>query len=146
LSGILFDTSVYIAALRQGDASILSLRRASRAGEQYSRPLWLSVVVLEELYAGAVNAKARQDLKRIEREFVKVGRLLIPGRTEWTSAGIVLSKIGRKHGFDLIGRARMTNDALLAMSVASHGFTVQTKNPRDFKLIAEFRPFKWEPV
>ncbi len=146
MSGILFDTSVYIAALRQGDASILSLRRASRAGEQYSRPLWLSVVVLEELYAGAVNAKARQDLKRIEREFVKVGRLLIPGRTEWTSAGIVLSKIGRKHGFDLIGRARMTNDALLAMSVASHGFTVQTKNPRDFKLIAEFRPFKWEPV
>ena len=146
MSGILFDTSVYIASLRQGDASILSLRRASRAGEQYSRPLWLSVVVLEELYAGAVNAKARQDLKGIEREFVKVGRLLIPGRTEWTSAGIVLSKIGRKHGFNLIGRARMTNDALLAMSVASHGFTVQTKNPRDFKLIAEFRPFKWETV
>lgn len=143
---MVFDTSVYITALRQGDASILSLRRASRAGEQYSRPLWLSVVVLEELYAGAVNAKARQDLNRIEREFVKVGRLLIPGRTEWTSAGIVLSKIGRKHGFNLIGRARMTNDALLAMSVASHGFTIQTKNPRDFKLIAEFRPFKWETV
>ncbi len=146
MSGILFDTSVYIAALRQGDASILSLRRASRAGEQYSRPLWLSVVVLEELYAGAVNAKARQDLKRMEREFLKVGRLLIPGRIEWTSAGIVLSKIGGKHGFDLIGRARMTNDALLAMSVASHGFTVQTKNPGDFKLIAEFRTFNWEAV
>ena len=146
MSGILFDTSVYIAALRQGDSSILNLRRASRTGEQHSRPLWLSVVVLEELYAGAANAKARQALKRMESEFANVGRLLIPGRTEWTSAGIVLSRIGHKHGFNLIGRSRMTNDALLAMSVASHGFTVQTKNPGDFKLIAEFRPFDWKAV
>ena len=48
MSGILFDTSVYISALRQGDASILNLRRAGRAGETQTRPLWLSIVVLEE--------------------------------------------------------------------------------------------------
>jgi predicted nucleic acid-binding protein len=146
LSGILFDTSVYIAALRQGDASILGLRRTSRTGDRQTRPLWLSVVVLEELYVGAVDAKVRRDLQRMEREFDKIGRLLVPGRRDWTTAGTVLSKVGQKYGFNLVGKARLTNDAVIAMSVASHGFTIQTKDPGDFQLIAEFRPFDWETV
>lgn len=37
MSGILFDTSVYISALRQGDETILSLRRAAR-GHMMTRP------------------------------------------------------------------------------------------------------------
>lgn len=146
MSGILFDTSVYISALRQGDASILSLRRGARTGDRQSRPLWLSVVVLEELYVGAVDAKVRRDLQRMEREFLKIRRLLVPDRRDWTSAGQVLSKVGQKYGFNLVGKARLTNDALIAMSVASHGFTIQTKNPGDFQLLAEFRPFDWEGV
>lgn len=146
MSGILFDTSVYIRALRQGDAAILGLRRALRTGDRQTRPLWLSLVVLEELYVGAVEGKVRRDLQRMEREFDKIGRLLLPARRDWTSAGQVLSKIGQKYGFNLVSKARLTNDALIAMSVASHGFTIQTKNPGDFQLIAEFRPFNWETV
>lgn len=46
MSGIVFDTSVYISALRQGDEAILSLRRAARASDQKTHPLWLSAVVL----------------------------------------------------------------------------------------------------
>ena len=84
--------------------------------------------------------------QRMEREFLKIGRLLVPDRRDWTSAGQVLAKVGQKHGFNLVGRARLTNDAVIAMSVASHGFTIQTKNPGDFQLIAEFRPFDWETV
>ena len=144
MSGILFDTSVYIAALRQGDAAVPGLRRALRTGDGQVRPLWLSIVVLEELYVGAVEAKMRRDLQRMEREFDKIGRLLLPSRHDWTSAGEVLSKIGQKYGFNLVGKARLTNDALIAMCVAGHGFIVQTKNPGDFKLIAEFRPFNGE--
>ena len=53
MPGILFDTSVYISALRQGDETILSLRRAARSHDQKTRPLWLSAVVLHELYIGA---------------------------------------------------------------------------------------------
>ncbi len=45
---ILFDSSVYIAALRQGGASTVLLLRWAQES-----PLWLSSVVLEELYAGA---------------------------------------------------------------------------------------------
>jgi predicted nucleic acid-binding protein len=146
MPGILFDTSVYISALRQGDETILSLRRAARSRDNVTRPLWLSAVVLHELYLGAQGARARSELQRLEREFVKVDRLLIPSRNDWTTAGLALSKIGRKYGFELIGRARMTNDALIAMSCASRGLVVQTKNPGDFKLIAEFRSFEWEVV
>lgn len=146
MPGILFDTSVYIQALRQGDPAILGLRQASGTSDRQTRPLWLSLVVLEELYAGAVEAKVRRDLQRMEREFDKIGRLLLPARSDWTSAGQVLSKIGQKYGFNLVSKTRLTNDALIAMSVAGHGFTIQTKNPDDFQLIAEFRPFNWETV
>jgi predicted nucleic acid-binding protein len=146
LSGLLLDTSVYITALRQGDAAVLGLRRVSRSGDLQTLPLWLSVVVLEELYVGAVDAKVRRDLQRMERQFVKIGRLLLPGRGDWTSAGQVLCKIGEKYGFDLVNNSRLTNDAVIAMGVASHGFTIHTKNPGDFRLIAEFRPFDWQTV
>lgn len=146
MPGILFDTSVYISALRQGDETILSLRRAARSYDQETRPLWLSAVVLHELYLGAAGARARKELQRLEREFVQVDRLLIPSRNDWTTAGFPLAKISRKYGFELIGRSRMTNDALIAMSCASCGLVVQTKNAADFKLIAEFRSFEWEVV
>ena len=146
MSGILFDTSVYIAALRQDNAAILELRRALGAGDRQTRPLWLSVVVLEELYVGAVDAKVRRNLQRMESQFGKIGRLLIPASGDWTSAGRVLCKIGQKYGFNFVKNTRLTNDAVIAMSVASHGFTIQTKNPGDFRRISEFRPFDWQSV
>src|SRR5256885_8756651 len=133
MPGIVFDTSVYISALRQGDETILNLRRAARSRDQKPRPLWLSAVVLHELYLGAEGPRARKELQRLEREFVKIDRLLIPSRNDWATAGLVLSKVGRKFGFELIGRARLTNDALIAMSCASRGLVVQTKNLGDFK-------------
>lgn len=146
MAGILFDTSVYISASRRGDESVFGLRRAARTGEQKTRPLWLSVVVLEELYVGAADARTRKELARMERDFVKVGRLLVPDRRDWLLAGQILAQIGRKYGFDLVGRARMTNDALIAMSAASHGFAILTKNPDDYRRLAEFRQFDWEAV
>ena len=49
MAGVLFDTSVYISNLRQGNAALFALRRATREEGEPSHPLWLSVVVLEEL-------------------------------------------------------------------------------------------------
>jgi len=146
VSGILFDTSVYISSLRQGDASILDLRRAARANEKQSRPLWLSIVVLEELLVGAVDQKSRKAFVNLEQEFDKVGRLLVPARREWVLAGQVLSQIGLKYGFDQVGKARLINDALIAMSAFSRGHVILTKNPGDYQRLAEFRPFQWEVI
>ena len=81
-----------------------------------------------------------------EQEFLKLNRLLVPSRRDWSLTGQVLAHIGAKYGYEQIGRTRMTNDALIAMSAARHGFTVVTRNVDDFKKIAEFRPFQWEEV
>lgn len=144
VAGILFDTSIYITAFRQGEASILAMRRARRSSDGSSAPLWLSAVVLSELLVGASEKRARRQLLETEREFLKLNRLLVPVQRDWSLAGQVLAQVGTKYGYDQVGRARLTNDALIAMSAARSGFTVLTKNASDFQKIAEFRPFKWE--
>jgi predicted nucleic acid-binding protein len=146
LSGVLFDTSAYINALRSGDLSIFAARRLSAKGENQSQPLWLSSVVLEELYVGATNKKLIKLLEKFERDFEKVNRLIVPNLNDWTTCGRVLSLIGRKYGFEEVKKARMTNDCLIAMSIARNGLTVLTHNAEDFRMIAEFRPFKWQEI
>jgi predicted nucleic acid-binding protein len=104
LPGILFDTSVYISALRRGDTSILSSRRATRGGESRNRPLWLSAVVLEQLLVGARDGRVKKLLARLERDFERVGRLLVPAQADWTATGQVLSLVGEKYGYEEVGR------------------------------------------
>jgi predicted nucleic acid-binding protein len=143
---MVLDTSIYIHALRQGDSSVLDLRRASHSGQRGSQPLWFSAVVLAELLIGAADKKARRLLLETEKEFIKVNRMLVPIESDWRLAGEVLSHVAAKYGYAEIRQSRMTNDALIAMSVARNGFSVLTKNPIDFQKIAEFRGFNWEAI
>jgi len=134
---ILFDSSVYISALLGGQDAVLALRR----GESTS-PLWLSSVVLEELYAGA-GPKDYAAVERLERDFDKARRMLVPNLGDWAHAGKVLARLGSKHGYEKIGRGRLTNDALIALSAGRLGITVITANTRDFARLAEFSSFTW---
>ena len=135
---VLFDTSVYISALRKGDDAILSLRRFG-----VDSPLWLSAVVLEELYAG-VSDPDRYLIERLEQEFDHLKRVLVPNLGDWVQSGLVLSRVASKYDYEQIGRGRLTNDALIAMSAARTGIIVITANERDFRRLAEFRPFRWQ--
>lgn len=72
--------------------------------------------------------------------------LLVPIQSDWTASEQVLALIGEKYGYEEVGRARMTNDALIAMSAVRQGITVLTINDDNYLKIAEFRPFDWEPV
>ena len=146
MAGVVFDTSVYISAFRQGDAAILDLRRATRADDGRSQPLWLSAVVLAELLIGAGDKKARRLLLQTEKEFARINRILVPSQSDWRLTGEVLSLVGKKYGYERVGRARMTNDAMISMSAARNGFMLLTRNPKDFKRIAEFRPFSWTQI
>ena len=108
--------------------------------------MWLSAVVLEELYVGALDAKMKKLLGEFGKNFENIGRILVPNKTDWTICGQVLSMVGSKHGFDLVKRARMTNDCLIAMSARRNGLKIITHNAADFEIISEFRPFDWEEI
>jgi predicted nucleic acid-binding protein len=133
----LFDTSVYISGIRRGDDAVLAQRRLSP-----DTLLWLSSVVLEELYAGAWG-EIRDSVERLEHDFERARRILVPNLGDWTQAGRVLARVAAKYGYEKIGQGRLTNDALIAMSAARIGARVITVNERDFRKLAEFRSFQW---
>jgi predicted nucleic acid-binding protein len=135
---VLFDSSIYITALRTGDEAAVALRRLAA-----NAPVWLSSVVLEELYAG-VATNSRHVLERLERDFEKARRILVPNLNDWSQTGKVLARLAAKDDYEQIGHGRLTNDALIAMSAGSSGITVITTNARDFVRLAEFRPFNWQ--
>lgn len=135
---VLFDSSIYITALRVGSDAALMLQRWAREA-----PLWLSSVVLEELFAGA-NPNDYPVLEKLERDFERARRVLIPNLSDWTQCGRVLARLAQKYGYEQTGRARLTNDALIATSAARSGITVLTANQRDFARLAEFCPVQWQ--
>jgi predicted nucleic acid-binding protein len=134
----LFDTSIYITALRRGNDGALALRRLAA-----DAPLWLSAVVLEELYAGA-GERERRAIERLERDFDRAKRILVPNLADWSHAGKVLARLAAKYGYEEIGRGRLTNDAIIATSAGRLGICVITANERDYRLLAEFRTFQWQ--
>ena len=138
---VLFDSSIYIRSMRdagrdEGAAGLALLRWLGPA------PIWGSSVVLEELYAGA-SSRDHRIVQKIELEFERANRLLVPNQRDWTRTGLLLNRIANKYGYECIGRSRLTNDALIATSAARCGIEVITGNARDFARLAEFCPLQW---
>jgi len=136
---VLLDSSIYVAALR-GEDAVLRLEQITAGAV-----LWLSAVVLEELYAGA-GARDRGFVEHLERRFGQIEKILVPDLDDWVYAGKVLERLGLKYDYEKIGRGRLTNDALIAMSAARTGIRVITANENDFRKLAEFRDFTWQFV
>jgi len=137
MAGLLFDTSLYIDALRSGHDALLRIRTIAEGG-----PVWLSAVVLAELYAGAVG-RALRTVEKLDQDFRTADRMLVPSASDWAATGRALAHLREKFGYELTGRARIMGDALIAMSAARTGTTVITRNERDFARLAGFRPFSW---
>jgi predicted nucleic acid-binding protein len=135
---VLFDSSVYIRGMRRADDEFVAVRRLPD-----DTLVWLSAVVLEELYAGATG-RSLPLVKQIERDFGSVDQILVPNLDDWIETGRVLGRLAAKYDYEAIGRGRLTNDALIAMSAARAGVCVITTNERDFRRLAEFRKFQWE--
>ncbi len=134
----LFDTSIYVSAMRRSGDWIRLLQRLSAGGSP-----WLSAVVLEELYAGA-EERSRAWVKLLEREFARENRILVPNLEDWAETGEVLNRLALKYNYEQIGRGRLTNDALIATSAGRLGIRVLTANAKDFRRLAEFRSFQWQ--
>ena len=133
----LFDTNVYLFAIN------------SAAGEefftQHFQPLifrtHLASVVIEELYAGALDAQAVRLIERYVRALERSGRVVAPTFQDWKEAGNLVAQITRKEP----GRKRkiqqMLNDILLALSARRIGADLFTFNRGDFELIRRYKPF-----
>lgn len=137
MSPVLFDSSVYITALRGGKGGDVALRQL-----EPGIPVWLSSVVLEELYAGA-SPKDHAAVERLERNFNEARRILVPNLGDWAQTGKLLARLAAKLGYEEIGRGRLTNDALIATSASRVGISVITTNVRDFAKLADFCSLKW---
>jgi predicted nucleic acid-binding protein len=137
VAAYLFDSSVYIDAFRGNQESLAALQDLHS-----SNPVWLSSVVLEELFAGA-GRKGRKAVEQLQRDFEKARRILVPALADWAETGKVLGRLGSKYGYEEIGRGRLTNDALIAVSAGRAGITIITNNARDFGRLSEFAAFAW---
>jgi predicted nucleic acid-binding protein len=80
----------------------LALRQ--RTGQRTAdAPLWLSAVVLEELYAGASD-RERRAVERLKRDFDRAKRILVPNLSDWTLTGRVLARLAAKYVMSKSGR------------------------------------------
>lgn len=126
---ILIDTSIYVDYFRAGMWSEI----VEPAAEGFD--VSMSVVVLHELLIGARSRKSLEAVEVLEGYFRSAKRLDVPIDADWSWASFAIRDAAQARGFEDIGRARLTNDALIASSAARLGAVLVTRNARDFHLL-----------
>jgi predicted nucleic acid-binding protein len=107
----------------------------------------MSVVVLQELIAGAKDNSEVKALMGAFRSYEKEDRLLVPTAEDWVIAGQVINSLqrgrkSRKTGLTpkmaINEKYRIINDVLIARTAKREGVSVVTDNLRDFEKIKKF--------
>ena len=133
---VILDTSIYIPFINAGISHpIFEL-------EYETSLLYMSAVVIEELYAGASDNNTIKLLDRLYGTFEDLGRLIATDALDWKKTGKVIAKLGQKYGFEEKFLTKITNDVLIALSARKIGAVVVTNNIGDFLRIKEFVYFK----
>jgi predicted nucleic acid-binding protein len=136
---LVFDTSVYIAAILSGPSSPTLLMLQDDLPHTY-----LASVVAAELRAGSTTESAR----RAVHEFIgwadRVGRVVTPGASDWERAGDVLGRIRRIEPRLRSKVPTLWNDVLIALSARQIGATLVTRNVEDFELLRRYVRFELE--
>ena len=136
---LVFDTSVYIAALRGG------LESAAAEALRATIPrTYLASVVAAELHAGATSERGRRAVLAITQPPARAGRVVTPGATSWLAAGSLLSELRQREPGLRSQIARLWNDTLIALSARQIGATVITSDTRDFTLLRRYLRFGLE--
>lgn len=108
---------------------------------------YMSIVVLQELLAGAKDSTATKELEAAYRDYKKADRLLVPNTEDWWQVGLILNALqrGRKSKKSgLIPRIsteekyRITSDVLIARTARRAGVAIVTDNVKDFERIKNF--------
>ena len=137
---VLFDTNVYVAALREGVWGAAFARIRESAPRTF-----LASVVSAELRAGAVDQTGRSVVLELTERFDRLGRVVTPEARSWSLAGDVLGDIRRREPGLRDKITSLWNDALIALSARQIGAAVVTGNVGDFELLRRFVRFDLEP-
>lgn len=130
------DTSVYIPFINQG------IMHPVFSDESVRPVLYMSAVVLSELYAGAHDSQSIKLLDKLCQTFHNVARLITPDEGDWQKTGGIVARLKIKYGFETKYIARIQNDILIARSARKLGAFVVTRNEKDFRRIQEFTDFR----
>ncbi len=135
---MLFDTSVYISYKH-----LLG---------QVAQPGWYSVVVLQEMIAGANGRAELKGWEKTRLRYEKRGRLLVPDSLAWATAGRILNRylsdlsrhdhLRRRPSLDHRQKQSIIRDVLIAVSAKQQNVTVISDN-EDFPAIQQYYKFRW---
>lgn len=128
---ILLDTNVYLFAMKSDSGAEFFERRFLPLTFQTV----LSSVVVEELYAGALDAGAVRLVERYVGALERAGRVVTPTFQDWKGAGKLVAQITRKEPGRKPKVQQMANDLLLAFCARRIGADLFTFNRDDFELI-----------
>ena len=138
---MIFDTNVYVAALREGVGGP-SFRRLQQAAPRTV----LASVVGAELRAGALDASGLTAVVDLLRRFERLGRVVVPTAETWNDVGDTLASIAWREPALRTKLRGLWNDALIALSARQIGATLVTENLRDFALLRRYARFELEPA
>jgi predicted nucleic acid-binding protein len=104
----------------------------------------LSSVVVEELYAGALDGQAVKLVESYVGALERAGRVIAPSFEDWKEAGKLIARIAAREAGRKSKVQQMLNDILLALCARRIGADLFTYNREDFRLIHRYRSFSLE--
>ena len=138
---VVFDTNVYVGALRGG----LNGSAFGRLEDALPRT-YLASVVSGELRAGALDEAGRRAVLMLVDRFERLGRVVTPAAVSWNNAGDILAKVAHDEPAIRTKIRGLWNDTLIALSARQIGATLVTENLRDFGLLRRYVRFDLEQL
>lgn len=135
------DTNLFVGGFRDPHAN----EELQRFHLLFAPFEYLSVVVAQELLAGARTAADRHALERnVLGVYARRGRVVTPSARAWEQSGVVLADLARREGLEVARVSKaFGNDILLALSCREAGLVLVTDNERDFDRIARLVRFQF---
>ena len=134
---ILLDTNVYLFAIRSEDGATFFEHRFMPLVFQ----TYVSGVVIEELYAGALDSQAVRLVERYVGALERSGRVIAPSFQDWKEAGKLIARITRREPALKSKTQQILNDILVSLCARRIGADLYTFNRDDFELIRRYRSF-----
>jgi predicted nucleic acid-binding protein len=106
--------------------------------------MYLSAIVVQELFAGALDALGERLVATFVSQTERTGRIVIPTYRDWKETGRILGRINRQEPAERTRIPRLVSDVLLALSTVQIGATLCSFNGEDFRLIARCKKFSLE--